>query len=50
MVRRKPTRGELVSTRRALATLMRDGEITHLGTRHCHRHYWVRLGGEQDQP
>jgi hypothetical protein len=30
---RAPTRSELVSIRRALATLMRDGAVRHIGTR-----------------
>jgi hypothetical protein len=39
----EPTRSELVSVRRALATLMRDGKISHLGLRYEHRHHWRAL-------
>jgi hypothetical protein len=38
---REPTRGELVSVRRALATLMRNGEVSHVGLRYEHRHHWM---------
>jgi hypothetical protein len=36
----EPTRSELVSIRRALATLMRDGKVSNLGLRYQHRHRW----------
>ena len=37
---REPTRSELVSIRRALAALRRDGAVDHLGWRYEHRHHW----------
>jgi hypothetical protein len=37
---REPTRGELVSVLRALATLMRDDAVSNIGTRYGHRHHW----------
>jgi hypothetical protein len=40
VLRREPMRSELVSIRRALATLMRDGKVNHLAGRHEHKHYW----------
>jgi hypothetical protein len=39
---REPTRGELVSIRRALTALMHAGEVRLLMS-YWHRHYWVRL-------
>ena len=41
--KREPTRSKLVSVRRALAALMRDGKVSHIGTRYEHRHHWVRV-------
>jgi hypothetical protein len=40
---REPTRSELVSIRRALATLMRDGAVDNFGRRFDHRYRWVRV-------
>ena len=38
---REPTRSELVSVRRALAALMRNGEV-RIFMRYGHPHYWIR--------
>jgi hypothetical protein len=39
---REPKRSELVSIRRALAALMRDNAVSHLGVRYGRRHHWRR--------
>ena len=46
---RELTRGELVSVRRALAALMRAGEVSHLGFRYGHRHHWVRAQARRER-
>ena len=40
LARRVHGRSELVSIRRALAALRRDGAVDHLGWRYEHRHHW----------
>ena len=37
---REPTHSELVSIRRALAALLREGAVRRLHGRHGHRHQW----------
>jgi hypothetical protein len=46
---REPTRGEVVSVRRALAALMRAGEV-RIHMNYGHRHYWVRAQARRERP
>ena len=46
---REPTRGEVISVRRALAALMRNGEV-RIHMSYGHRHYWVRAQARRERP
>ena len=46
---REPSRGEVVSVRRALAALMRNGKV-RIFMSYGHRHCWIREQARRERP